>query len=596
MSCIGSDKGNPSCTFSYESKADTLGSSNGAVDGYHVIEGVSQAVKPVINSDMSSPDFLKIVEIRTIGGDIIEPGSAEYQLLTSPNNSEFIELHDRSIMGVKYYAEKNGVLSEANEAANNSGNGVRFDHLHTGVYENAVNNIGNGAMEELYFTKVLTADDITEDNKLPIELRKYTGLTEGMTYERGKRYGIGTGTSDLIATDEFDGGSSSDDTQNVQISNDNIANITKEESDEVPPPEDTENSLKSLFKLAPVLKYPSDAAFGPGGQDYLRIETFKYKPPMPGAFGEGGNSNSLANVVSRGQQRSSNLGDYGNTIKLPIPNDLRVSNGVEWGGAKANAIEMAAMTGMTNTAAGVVDNGIVSTIMKSFGSMSDLASRFGDLGVADGGTGQALTAFVSKLALSKLNINVDTNQFVARSNGIAINPNLELLFSSPKLRNFTFRFDFAPNDEVDARNSRMIMRIFKQGMVPTGYGSKDGSSSIFIGSPMVYRIGYFNGTNRIRGLPIHKICALTQCSINFTPENVYQSYSDDRAVSNPVRSTMELAFTELTPVFAEDYNMNFLDEKEGELSNSSLTDLAQDSGEGGLLQGDNEMNKYDIGY
>ena len=251
---------------------------------------------------------------------------------------------------------------------------------------------------------------------------------------------------------------------------------------------------------------------------------------------------------------------------------------------------------MTNTAAGVVDNGIVSTIMKSFGSMSDLASRFGDLGVADGGTGQALTAFVSKLALSKLNINVDTNQFVARSNGIAINPNLELLFSSPKLRNFTFRFDFAPNDEVDARNSRMIMRIFKQGMVPTGYGSKDGSSSIFIGSPMVYRIGYFNGTNRIRGLPIHKICALTQCSINFTPENVYQSYSDDRAVSNPVRSTMELAFTELTPVFAEDYNMNFLDEKEGELSNSSLTDLAQDSGEGGLLQGDNEMNKYDIGY
>ena len=236
--------------------------------------------------------------------------------------------------------------------------------------------------------------------------------------------------------------------------------------------------------------------------------------------------------------------------------------------------------------------------MKSFGSMGKIINQLGDLEVADGGSGQALTAFVSKLALSKLNINVDTNQFVARSNGIAINPNLELLFSSPKLRNFTFRFDFAPNDEVDARISRLILRIFKQGMLPTGYAGKDGTSSVFIGSPHVYRIGYFNGTKRIRGLPIHKICALTQCSINFTPENVYQSYSDDRAVSNPVRSVMELAFTELTPLFAEDYNMNYLDAEEGdgEIRNHSLLDLARDSGEGGILQGSNEINKYDIGF
>ena len=254
------------------------------------------------------------------------------------------------------------------------------------------------------------------------------------------------------------------------------------------------------------------------------------------------------------------------------------------------------MTGMTNAAAKISEDGVLSGLMSSFGSMGDLINEFGKLSVNDQGSGQALTAFLSKLALSKLNINVDTNQFVARSNGIAINPNLELLFSSPKLRNFTFRFDFAPNDETDARNSRLIMRIFKQGMLPTGYAGKDGTSSIFIGSPHVYRIGYFNGTKRIRGLPIHKICALTQCSINFTPENVYQSYSDDRAVSNPVRSVMELAFTELTPLFAEDYNMNYLDAEEGEIKNNSLLDLANDSGEGGILQGSNEINKYDIGY
>ena len=579
MSCIGSDKSNPSCTFSFEAKADSLGThnddtglNNGTVDGYHLIEG--QYVKPVIDTDMTSPTFLQVKEIRTLNtgeysGGIVPKNSQLFKDLQG--STEYIELKDRTDMGVKYYAEKNGQLQDALEAADSVGN-TNFAHVDTTKYENAVNNVGGGAFQPLYKVD-----------------------SNGM--HQGTQYGISTGFSDVSPSDAFDGGSSNQ-TQADRTEDNNNGGIFVEEEEEelVAPPVDTENSLEGLFKLAPVLKYPSDGAYGAGGQDYIRIETFKYKAPMPGAFGSGENQNSLPDVIRRGPTRGSNLGDYGNTIKLPIPNDLRVSNGVEWGGAKANSIEMAAMTGMTNAAAGVTQNGLANTVFGAFGSMAELVKEFGKLGVADQGTGQALTAFLSKLALSKLNINVDTNQFVARSNGIAINPNLELLFSSPKLRNFTFRFDFAPNDETDARNSRLIMRIFKQGMLPTGYAGKDGKSSIFIGSPHVYRIGYFNGTKRIRGLPIHKICALTQCSINFTPENVYQSYSDDRAVSNPVRSVMELAFTELTPLFAEDYNMNYLDAEEGEIKNNSLLDLANDSGEGGILQGSNEMNKYDIGF
>ena len=580
MSCIGSDKSNPSCTFSFEAKADSLGTYNedtggnhGTVDGYHFIEG--QYVKPVIDSDMNSPTFLEVIEIRTLNsgkypGGIVPKNSQLYKDLQG--STEYIELKDRTDMGVKYYAEKNGQLTDALAAADSVGN-TNFAHVDTTKYENAVNNVGSGAFQPLY--------KVDENG-----------------FHQGTQYGISTGFSDVSPSDAFDGGSSNQTSEdrNEDNLNGGIFVENEEEEEEVAPPVDTENSLEGLFKLAPVLKYPSDGAYGAGGQDYIRIETFKYKAPMPGAFGSGGNENSLPDVVRRGPTRGSNLGEYGNTIKLPIPNDLRISNGVEWGGAKANSIEMAAMTGMTNAAAKIGEDGVLSTLMSSFGSIGDLIKQFGTLSVNDQGSGQALTAFLSKLALSKLNINVDTNQFVARSNGIAINPNLELLFSSPKLRNFTFRFDFAPNDETDARNSRLIMRIFKQGMLPTGYAGKDGTSSIFIGSPHVYRIGYFNGTNRIRGLPIHKICALTQCSINFTPENVYQSYSDDRAVSNPVRSVMELAFTELTPLFAEDYNMNYLDAEEGEIKNNSLLDLANDSGEGGVLQGSNEMNKYDIGF
>ena len=379
---------------------------------------------------------------------------------------------------------------------------------------------------------------------------------------------------------------------------------------------DTNNGLGEIFKLFPVLKYPSDAAYGSGGQDYIRFETFKYQPPNKGAFGRA-NDYGVGEKRKKGRvqvietfkgdsiPRNSNLGEYGNTIKLPVPNDLRVSNGVEWGGAKANALEMASFQGATNKIDDIKQKGFGS-ILGGMDNIGKLVTMAGQLDIDDKAGGTAMTAFLAKQMLSALNINVDTNQFVARSLGIAINPNLELLFSSPKLRNFTFRFDFAPNDEKDAQMSRHIMRVFRQGMQPTGYGGRKvnnetgarfGTSNIFIGAPRVFRIGYFNGSNRIRGLPVHKICALTQVSTNFTPENVYQSYADSRAVSNPVRTTMELAFTELTPIFAEDY----LGDGDGGTSeqkeNFSLRDLDSVSGvDSGVLNGDNALNTEDIGF
>ena len=80
------------------------------------------------------------------------------------------------------------------------------------------------------------------------------------------------------------------------------------------------------------------------------------------------------------------------------------------------------------------------------------------------------------------------------------------------------------------------------------------STSIFIGSPNVFRVSYKGtGDRTIKGLNRFKICALTACEINYTPEGVYQSYDDQDAVSMPVRTNMTLSFTELTPIFEQDY-------------------------------------------
>ena len=572
-SLMGGDLGN---TYSCEMGINgDIGTDAVNDDGYHRIEvditnvdgsaGTEEVyVKPIVSTDVTKDNFGSVIRVETLSGEVIDLDSELGKNLVKSDN--FSELYTRTLAQLKWVSESSGtqnfVLSKDQwEAANE-----------------AIARNDNGDLKDLW--DKINTDEHVRNSSFPW-LFKYKDLDTNEYSE--DQIGVRISTKDGETT---------------------ILN-EREEEEQTVEELDTNNGLGEIFKLFPVLKYPADAAYGAGGQDYIRFETFKYKPPNVGAFDKKTRREGDPAVISvlkgSGSKRTTNLGDYGNTIKLPIPNDLRVSNGVEWGGGKANAMEMAAFQGATNKI-GEVEDGGFGNVFKGMDNIGKFITEFKSLDNDDRGGGTAMTAFLAKMMLSSININVDTNQFVARSLGIAINPNLELLFSSPKLRNFTFRFDFAPNDEQDAKMSRHIMRVFRQGMQPTGYagrqsGQRIGTANIFIGAPRVFRIGYFNGTNRIRGLPIHKICALTQVSTNFTPENVYQSYADSNAVSNPVRSTMELAFTELTPIFAEDYlDPNGDGGTKEQKDNASIADLIREGGEGGILQGDNKINVEDIGF
>ena len=572
-SLMGGDLGNASCEMGYNPATRTDAHHT---DGFHRIVGEDttyEGIKLILSTDVNEDknNFGSVIRIESLSGAEIDMNSEFGQTLLKEDQTQ--ELYARSLAQLKFFSETSSARA-----------GLIAGEVNIDQWEAAQNAIArndDGDLTDLWdkinsWEYARNTDDITFwMGYKDLDTKEYTTNNTGIPIDPG-----GNNETEIIA-------SNTEDKEN-----------TVEELD-------ANNGLGDIFKLHPVLKYPADAAFETGGQDYMRFETFKYQPPNLGAFNKKVRQNApepkiIQTLKGKSIPRSSNLGDYGNTIKLPIPNDLRVSNGVEWGGGKANAMEMAAFQGATNKIGQIKDGGF-GQMLDGIGNVGKLIDVVGKLDNNDQAGGTALTAMIAKMMLSAVNINVDTNQFVARSLGIAINPNLELLFSSPKLRNFTFRFDFAPNDDEDAQVSRHIMRVFRQGMQPTGYGGRRegdviGSSNIFIGAPRVFRIGYFNGTSRIRGLPIHKICALTQVSTNFTPENVYQSYADSRAVSNPVRSTMELAFTELTPIFAEDYLGDGEGGTEQQKKNFSIKDLKRAEGEGGILQGDNAINTEDIGF
>ena len=390
-------------------------------------------------------------------------------------------------------------------------------------------------------------------------------------------------------------------TVNVAASHDTILNEEEaKRKDEENLDVDVHNEMSSKNWGLAAITYPVDAIYqGESSQDYMKIEQFSYKAPQAGQMNMDSSDNSIDNTMRRGVSRGNNIKEFIGVVKLPIPNQLSQSNGVDWGGAKANAMEMGAFFGVNNAVREGLDTGSFAAVLKGLGQTgSDAFKGLKQSTESPGQTGTRtiLSAALSKFALSKVNINVDTNQFIARSSGMAINPNLELLFSGPKLRSFTFLYDFAPNSESDAWAARRIQRFFKQGMLPFR-----GSNALFLGSPNIFRLGYYNGQRRIRSLPIHKMCALTQVNVDYSPEGVWQSYYDSNAVSMPPRAQMQLSFTELTPIFGDDYNMtneslNNTQAKTKNASDASLNDLTMDGSELAPLKGINGMTKHDVGF
>ena len=326
------------------------------------------------------------------------------------------------------------------------------------------------------------------------------------------------------------------------------------------------------------LKYPHDAVYGGGGvagQDHIVIEQFQYS-------GSQEQSNSKPSDYLKGLRRNSNIKQFIGVCRMPIPNNLSFSNGVSWGDGRINAVEAAAFLSANNAISTALQPGKKGII----GGLDSISKDMGQFlkGVSEGGLsgnepgGALLSAFAAQFALGRIGINVDANQFIQRGIGQAINPNLELLFNGPKLRNFSFSFNFAPNDELDASVMRKIQRFFKQGMAP----KRSMENLIFLGSPNIFRLRYrTKQRDRIKGLPMHKICALTTCEINYAPDNVYQSYDDSKAGSSPIRTVMNLNFTELTPVFADDYRSEF-EQQSNESANGTFfsDEFGEDGGEG----------------
>ena len=250
-------------------------------------------------------------------------------------------------------------------------------------------------------------------------------------------------------------------------------------------------------------------------QDTLRISVLKY-----------------ANKQMEGLKFKSRASAKGRTIgavTLPIPGGVSDKNQTGWGPGTMTPVQIATSdavkTFLTKDAAAGVES--------AKKSLQDAGENADDV--------------KKGLAAMFTNQLTGTKDILARTEGAVMNPNMELLFSGPSLRSFSFSWKLSPRDERESMTIMRIIRLFKQSMAP-----KTTESQLFLKAPNTYKLEFVSpagmkGTHRF--LPKVKECAMVDFGVNYTPDGSYMTYDNSSMVSYE----MAMSFQEIEPVYNNDY-------------------------------------------
>ena len=294
-----------------------------------------------------------------------------------------------------------------------------------------------------------------------------------------------------------------------------------------------------------VLRYP--LKMFAEGTDYLQIDMLDYVP-----VGDSDpNRDRYVTNPREGFRRNTNKQPLG-TVLLPIPGGIQDRNAVNYQDDSMNSL-VGAGTGALTTL--MQDVGASASLAMSGkfegaeGKLTDAAKNLqqalGDSGLSFESARDLITKSLAGRALSIFGGNVSIQNLVARSQGQIFNPNMELLFNSPSLRNFNFSFKMTPRSADEGEEIKTIIKFFKRGMAP-----KADEKGLYLNTPNVFELRYRQGNGEHKFLHRFKQCFMTDISVNYTGEGVYATYNN----GTPVSMIMNLSFKEVAPIYDIDYD------------------------------------------
>jgi hypothetical protein len=262
-----------------------------------------------------------------------------------------------------------------------------------------------------------------------------------------------------------------------------------------------------------ILKYPIDIS---DSMNKLQINILEYKPK--GIAGQKGSFEPPT------RQKGKTL----TSIFLPVPGGIQDNNQVSWNKGDMNALQQAA----AQVATGFIEGGpkdaaaAAESIVGRLQGNSDAVKKLAAAAMAGQASGLG-------------------SGLLTRQTGAIINPNTELLFNGPTMRNFGFSFNMSARSEKEARNISVIIRALKQGM-----SVRRSQSGLFLLSPHIFELKYLAGSSQPNPhLNKFKMCAMTGLNVNYTPNQTFMTFANNM----PVSYQIDMQFSELEPIFNDDY-------------------------------------------
>tara|TARA_Y100001937_G_scaffold15878_1_gene21803 strand:+ start:11824 stop:12972 length:1149 start_codon:yes stop_codon:yes gene_type:complete len=317
----------------------------------------------------------------------------------------------------------------------------------------------------------------------------------------------------------------------------------------------TQNKPKRA-SVGGILRYPYEALTA--HTDYLQIDIVEYKSVKQ-------SSGSLVSNPASGARRIQGSKVVGSTrprglatkalkntgtILLPVPNSVQDGNSVDYGSSKLGSLQATAATGIRNLMDADFTKGADAYSEQVKQSVAKAKNEFvAGVGGADKAA-DILKKQLTTQAVGMLGGNITIDQLMARENGEIFNPNMELLFNGPTLRNFKFSYKMMPRNEKEAEQVRLIIRSLKSNMAVKTKASSGQGGSFFLKTPNVFNLRYRTGNSDHPFLHKFKQCFLTDISVNYTGEASHMTYAD----GTPVSMVMDLTFKELEPIYDVDYD------------------------------------------
>jgi len=267
--------------------------------------------------------------------------------------------------------------------------------------------------------------------------------------------------------------------------------------------------------------------------DYVKFTFYNYVAP----FGTGGGSGAASDIPAYNKS-ASDLGTATSTVYLYMPEDMEGEYGAQWSDQNISNIAAAALGSFGNLAGGDAKGGI----MKAIQGVTAMGENALTKGTA---AAKLLSEGIGAANFGSLSVN----DIFSVTTGQVLNPNTEVLYKGPKMRNFSLNFKMAPRNSSEADEIKKIIHAFKFATLPT-YGGKGDESLSFVTIPQVVDVTFMRGNKEHDWVTQFKPSVITNFGVSYTPDGAWATLPN----GSPVATTIKISFQELKMVYADELN------------------------------------------